>query len=50
MAAKDDYLLENLIDLGYVNYGQVEALKAEAEAAGSGVVDLMLDKRAITSE
>ncbi|MBK8001337.1 MAG: Flp pilus assembly complex ATPase component TadA [Verrucomicrobia bacterium] len=49
MAAKDDYLLENLIDLGYVNYGQVEALKAEAEAAGSGVVDLMLDKRIITS-
>lgn len=49
MAAKDDYLLENLIDLGYVNYGQVEALKAEAEAAGSGVVDLMLDKRVITS-
>lgn len=49
MAAKDDYLLENLIDLGYVNYGQVEALKAEAEAAGSGVVDLMLDKKVITS-
>lgn len=49
MAAKDDYLLENLIDLGYVNYGQVEALKAEAEAAGSGVVDLMLDKKIITS-
>lgn len=49
MAAKDDYLLENLIDLGYVNYGQVEALKAEAEASGSGVVDLMLDKKIITS-
>jgi type IV pilus assembly protein PilB len=49
VAAKDDYLLENLIDLGYVNYGQVEALKAEAEAAGSGVVDLMLDKKIITS-
>ncbi len=49
MAAKDDYLLENLIDLGYVNYGQVETLKAEAEASGSGVVDLMLDKKLITS-
>lgn len=48
VAAKDDYLLENLIDLGYVNYGQVEALKAEAEASGSGVVELMLDKRMIT--
>ena len=49
MAAKDDYLLENLLDLGYVNHGQVEALRAEAEAAGSGVVDLMLDKKVISS-
>jgi len=49
VAAKDDYLLENLIDLGYVNHGQVETLRAEAEAAGSGVVDLMLDKKVISS-
>ena len=49
MAAKDDYLLENLLDLGYVNHGQVTALRTEAEAAGSGVVDLMLDKKVITS-
>ena len=49
MAAKDDYLLENLLDLGYVNHGQVETLRAEAEAAGSGVVDLMLDKKVISS-
>ena len=49
MAAKDDYLLENLLDLGYVNHGQVTALRAEAEAAGCGVVDLMLDKKVITS-
>ncbi len=49
MAAKDDYLLENLLDLGYVNHGQVTALRAEAEAAGCGVVELMLDKKVITS-
>ena len=49
MAAKDDYLLENLLDLGYINHGQVTALRTEAEAAGSGVVDLMLDKKVISS-
>ena len=49
MAAKDDYLLENLIDLGYVTHGQVKALRTEAEASGAGVVDLMLERKIITS-
>jgi len=49
VATKDDYLLENLTDLGYVTEGQVEALRPEAEAAGQGVVDLMLERRIITS-
>ena len=48
MGAKDDYLLENLIDLGYVTHGQVQALQTEAEAAGVGVVELMLERRTIT--
>jgi general secretion pathway protein E/type IV pilus assembly protein PilB len=48
VAAKDDYLLENLIDLGYATHGQVQALQAEAEAAGVGVVDLMMERRTIT--
>lgn len=49
MAAKDDYLLENLIDLGYVTHDQVETLRPQAEAAGSGVVDLMVDQKIINS-
>ncbi len=49
MAAKDDYLLENLIDLGYVTHGQVEALRSEAEASGTGIVDLLLEQKIITS-
>jgi len=49
VAAKDDYLLENLIDLGYVTHGQVETARGEAEAAGSGVVDLLLDKKVINT-
>jgi type IV pilus assembly protein PilB len=49
VAAKDDYLLDNLIDLGYLNHGQVNTLREEAEASGSGVVDLALDKKLITN-
>jgi type IV pilus assembly protein PilB len=48
VAAKDDYLLENLIDLGYVSNGQVEALREQADAAGAGVVDLLLEQKVIT--
>jgi general secretion pathway protein E/type IV pilus assembly protein PilB len=49
VAARDDYLLENLIDLGYVTHGQVETARAEAEATGTGVVDYLLDKKVINS-
>lgn len=49
MAAKDDYLLENLIDIGYVTHGQVESLRPQAEAAGMGVVDLMVEQKVITT-
>jgi len=49
VAAKDDYLLENLIELGYVTHDQVEAIRPEAEVAGSGIVDMLLDRKIITS-
>ena len=42
MAEKDDYLVDMLVDLGFVSGDQVSSLKAEAESAGVGVVDLML--------
>ena len=38
MAAKDDYLIEMLVDLGCVTADQVSA--AQADAAGSGVVEV----------
>src|SRR5688572_4681764 len=47
MAAKDDYLLDQLIDLGYVTRPQVETLQAEAEAAGAGVVDTLIERKLI---
>ena len=42
MAEKDDYLVDILVDLGFVSPDQVASLKNEAQGAGVGVVDLML--------
>ena len=47
MAEKDDYLVDMLVDLGFVTAQQVQALRTEAHAAGVGVVDLMLANQAI---
>jgi type IV pilus assembly protein PilB len=45
MAARDDYILDQLIEMGSVSYGQVEGLRAEADAANSGMVDWLLQKK-----
>jgi general secretion pathway protein E/type IV pilus assembly protein PilB len=50
MAAKDDYLLEQLVDLGFVTNPQVESLRVEADAAGVGVVDLLVERKIIRSQ
>jgi type IV pilus assembly protein PilB len=50
MAAKDDYLLDQLIDLGFITKPQADALQVEADAAGSGVVDLLVDRKIIRSQ
>ncbi|HET7626422.1 MAG TPA: ATPase, T2SS/T4P/T4SS family [Verrucomicrobiae bacterium] len=42
MAEKDDYLVDMLVDLGFVSPQQLIPLRAEAESAGVGLVDLML--------
>jgi len=47
MAAKDDYLLDQLIDLGFVTRPQVETLQAEADAAGAGVVDTLIERKLV---
>ena len=49
MAARDDYILDQLIELGYVTYAQVEELRPEADAAGIGVVDVLLQKKLVRS-
>lgn len=47
VAEKDDYLVDMLVDLGFVTAQQVQSLRTEAHAAGVGVVDLMLANQAI---
>ena len=47
MAEKDDYLLDLLVDLGFVTNDQVATAKQEAGASGVGVVDLLLANKAI---
>ena len=47
MAEKDDYLVDILVDLGFVTADQVSSLRSEAQSAGVGVVDLMLANKLV---
>ncbi len=49
MAAKDDYLLDQLVELGYVTQAQVDDLCADAKSTGAGVVDLLLERKLIAA-
>ncbi|HEY0550225.1 MAG TPA: hypothetical protein VGF13_11540, partial [Verrucomicrobiae bacterium] len=42
VAAKDDYLIDTLIDLGYVTHDQVASVQPDSESSGEGVVDLLV--------
>ncbi len=42
MAAKDDYLLETLTEIGTVDAAQVAQHRADADSKGEGVVDTMI--------
>ena len=50
MAEKDDYLIDMLVDLGFVSPDQVAQARQEAEASGVGVVDLMVANKAVRAE
>jgi general secretion pathway protein E/type IV pilus assembly protein PilB len=47
VADKDDYLLEMLVDLGFVTPDQLTHARAEAHAAGVGAVELLLANKVI---
>jgi len=47
VAEKDDYLIDLLVDLGFVTPDQVAQARKEAEGAGVGVVDLLVANKVI---
>ena len=50
MAEKDDYLADILVDLGFVSAEKVAEARQEAQAAGVGVVDLMVANKVVRPE
>jgi general secretion pathway protein E/type IV pilus assembly protein PilB len=44
VAAKDDYLIETLLDMALVSNEQLDRARAEASATGEGVVDTLVAK------
>ena len=48
MAARDDYLLDSLIEMGYVTNEQLAPIRQEADSTGEGVVDTLLAKEVLS--
>lgn len=54
MAAKDDYLIDTMRDMGLLTDAQLDEVRADAESAGEGVLDTlvkrsMLDRSMVTA-
>jgi type IV pilus assembly protein PilB len=47
VAVRDDYLVDTLVDMGFVTNQQLNELRPEAEASGGGLVDLLLSKNVV---
>ena len=47
MAAHDDYLIDTLVELGYVTPEQVEQVRADAESTGEGIVHLLVNRNIV---
>ena len=47
MSAKDDYLIDLLIDMGLVTNEQLAPIREQAETTGEGVVDLLLAQKIV---
>ena len=48
MAARDDYLIDTLVDMGLVTEEQLGPVRQEADSTGEGVVDTLVAKKVIT--
>jgi general secretion pathway protein E/type IV pilus assembly protein PilB len=49
VAARDDYLLDSLIEMGYVTNDQLEPIRIEADSTGEGVVDTLVAKGVLSA-
>jgi general secretion pathway protein E/type IV pilus assembly protein PilB len=48
VAARDDFLLDSLIEMGYVTNEQLAPIREEADQSGEGVVDTLVAKGILT--
>ncbi len=49
MAASDDYLIDLLVDMGFISRDQVDGVQPKADETGEGVVDLLVTEKALTA-
>jgi len=49
VAAKDDYLIDTLVDMGLLMSADIDEARTEAEASGEGVIDTLMKKGVIAS-
>jgi len=49
VAVRDDYLVDTLVDMGWLTNQQIETLRQEAEEAGVGIIDTALAKSWIST-
>jgi len=47
VAAKDDYLIDLMVDMGQVSNEQLAAVREESSANGEGVIDTLLAQKII---
>jgi general secretion pathway protein E/type IV pilus assembly protein PilB len=49
VAARDDYLIDTLVDMGLVTDEQLSPIKQEADSTGEGLVDTLVAKKIISA-
>jgi general secretion pathway protein E/type IV pilus assembly protein PilB len=49
VAAKDDYLIDTLVDMGLLMSSDIESARAEADSTGEGVIDTLVKSGVIAS-
>ncbi len=48
MAASDDYLIDHVVDMGFVTRDQVENVRPKADETGEGLIDLLVEEKSLT--